>query len=236
MNRGPEWAEPRSQRPERQSPLSSRWVRKLRREIKSSPKKAAVLALLSVVALWFWAPLAAKWFGKSETDGKSAAPVAATNPQPSNTRNSGVNMAATGLVPDVAAVKPVFPRRPWQQLLSWIEQDSRMSPAADLGSGRDPFHPIEEKKNKPLAVTTEKPDVTPADAGLALRSTIVGGDQKTALIGREVYREGETIAATRGEGEFRLVEIRPREVVLERSGKLYRLGLPTTEWAVKPTH
>jgi hypothetical protein len=234
MYRGPEWAEPRSRRPERESPLSSRLIKKLRREIKSSPKKAAVLALLSVVALWFWAPLAAKWFGKSETDGKNVGPVAVTNPQPSNTKNAGANMA--GLVPDAAAVKPTFPRRPWQQLLSWIEQDLRMSPATDLESGRDPFHPIEEKKNKPLAVATEKPDVTPDDAGLALRSTIVGGDQKTALIGREIYREGETIVATRGEGEFRLVEIRPREVVLERSGKLYRLGLPTSEWVVKPIH
>ena len=236
MYRGPEWAEPRSRRPERQSPVSSRLVRTLRREIKASPKKAAVLALVSVAALWFWAPLLAKWFGKSESEGKSVAPIAATNPQPLTTKKAVANMAATALVPNVAAVKPALPRRPWQQLLSWIEEDARMSPAADLEGGRDPFHPIEEKKNKPLAVTAENPDVTPDDAGLALRSTIVGGDQKTALIGREVYREGETIAATRGEGEFRLVEIRPREVVLERSGKLYRLGLPTTEWVVKPIH
>ncbi len=108
-----------------------------------------------------------------------------------------------------------------------------MKPATDLGSGRDPFHSSEEKKTKAAAVTVEKPDITPAEAGLALSSTIVGAGERTALIGRDVYREGDTIATTRGEGEFRLVEIRPREVVLERSGKLYRLGLPTSEWVVK---
>jgi hypothetical protein len=137
-------------------------------------------------------------------------------------------------MPNGAVIKSILPGRPWQKLLAWIEQDSRMAPASDLGSGRDPFTPIEQSRTKPTAVATDKPELTPADAGLALNSTFVGHGQKAALIGREIYREGEAIAAIHGDGSFRLVEIRPREVVLERSGKLYRLGLPTSEWAVKP--
>jgi hypothetical protein len=213
--------------------VSARLVKRLRRDIKSSPRKAAVLALLSVVGLWFWIPLVAKWFGKSDTDTVSAAPIAAKAPAPLSVgqpaANPGANVNSTG----AATTSAVGSRRPWQQLLAWIEQDTRMTPAADFGSGRDPFHPIEEKKTKAQPIAVEKPDLTPADAGLALSSTIVGAGQKTALIGREVYREGEKIAASHGEGEFRLVEIRPREVVLERSGKLYRLALPTNEWAAK---
>jgi hypothetical protein len=213
--------------------VSSRLSRKLRREIKASPRKAAVLAALSFVGLWFWVPLVAKWLGKTDAEAASTSPVAAAMPQPRNSAASVITATTPNVTPGAPALTAAGSRRPWQQLLASIERDARMKPATDLGSGRDPFHPLEEKKVKKGAAVLEKPDLTPADAGLSLSSTIVGAGDRTALIGRDVYREGDTIATTHGEGEFRLVEIRPREVVLERSGKLYRLDLPTNQWVVK---
>ena len=46
--------------------MSSRFARRLRREIAANPKKAGVLALLLVVAIWFWTPLMAKWFANPD--------------------------------------------------------------------------------------------------------------------------------------------------------------------------
>ena len=117
--------------------------------------------------------------------------------------------------------------------MNWIEHDPRTAPATDLGSGRDPFRPsgIEKVNTKRENHAVDAHDMTPADAGLVLGSTIVGVGQSVALIGGEVYKEGNSVAAKTGEGSFRIVEIRPREVILERNGKLYRLNLPTNEWA-----
>ncbi len=109
-----------------------------------------------------------------------------------------------------------------------------MSPATELIAARDPFQapvveaPAPKKREAPVV---EQSELTPALAGLVLKSTIVGDDAKRALIGGEVYEEGNTIAAAGGESGFRLVEIRPREVILERKGRLYTLSLPKNEWA-----
>jgi hypothetical protein len=189
--------------------------------------------VLALVGLWFWVPLVAKWLDKTDTEAAINTPVAATMPQPRNPAAPAVTTTTGNVSLGAPALTAAGSRRPWQQLLASIERDARMKPATDLGSGRDPFHPLDEKKVKRAAAVVEKPDLTPADAGLSLSSTIVGAGDRTALIGRDVYREGDTIATTHGEGKFRLVEIRPREVVLERSGKLYRLDLPTNQWVVK---
>jgi hypothetical protein len=110
-----------------------------------------------------------------------------------------------------------------------------MSPATELAAGRDPFKslPTESAEKKQTESAPEQPDLTPTAAGLVLTSTIVGRGQKIALIGGESYKEGSVVAARRGEADFRLIEIRPREVILERKGRLYNLSLPTNEWATR---
>lgn len=42
----------------------NKFVKKLKKDLKKSPGKACVLALLLVVALWFWAPLIMNMFGQ----------------------------------------------------------------------------------------------------------------------------------------------------------------------------
>ncbi|HEV3417362.1 MAG TPA: hypothetical protein VG056_11125 [Pirellulales bacterium] len=108
-----------------------------------------------------------------------------------------------------------------------------MAPATELGIGRDPFisTKFELTRTKQPQAAAEEAELSPADAGLVLISTIVGLGQKMALVGKETFKEGDLIPAMRGAGSFRLVQIRPREIVLERKGKQYRLNLPGDELA-----
>jgi hypothetical protein len=215
--------------------VNSRFSAKLRREIAANPKKAGVLALLLIVAIWFWAPLLGKWFGKPETDVKDGASTQNTATVSQATSASGVGASSHSATESAINLKGKLPHRPWRQLVAWIEQDPRMSPATELAIGRDPFKslPIETLEKKRAEPASEQPDLTPTSAGLVLTSTIVGRGQSIALIGGEAYIEGSVVAASRGDGRFRIVEIRPREVILERKGKLYNLSLPTNEWATR---
>ncbi len=64
-----------------------------------------------------------------------------------------------------------------------------------------------------------------------LNSTIVGAERRMALISGEPYAEGSLVPAVHGTGDFRLIEIRSRLVILERNGKRYRLELNLIEVA-----
>lgn len=222
--------------------MTSRFRSKLRREIKANPKKAAILGLLLVVAIWFWIPIMGKWFSNSEADmtapaaaraaGKPATPGPTTNNAAAMSPATVATTAPTQIAAPSSKHKPI---RPWQQLAAWIEHDPRMKAATELAGGRDPFviRPTATAQTKPIETPSEPPEISPAAAGLVLTSTIVGDGHKLALISNEAYREGATVSAVQGEEQFRIVEIRPREVVLSRKGKLYILGLPTNEWATK---
>ena len=217
--------------------MSSRFVSKVRREIATNRKQAGVLALLLVVAIWFWIPLVAKWFGKpatavakaspaTEAAGKSAGsrvPAPAEKHQPIKT--------ASAISTDAASA--ALPTHPWRQLVTWIEHDPRTVPAAGLSSGRDPFQrPTTPATETKVILPPAKPrDATPADAGLVLTSTIVGHGQRAALIGGRIYDEGNLVPSRNGRGEFVVIEIRPRAVILEQNAKRYTLSLPIDAWA-----
>jgi hypothetical protein len=204
----------------------------LRREIATNRKKAIFLALSSVVALWFWAPLVAKWFGKPELETKTA-PATATAATPSLAVSAAGSPPAVTIEKAASTAGSKLPTRPWRQLATWMEQDRRMAPATELGIGRDPFTStkIELTRTKQPRAAAEETELSPTDAGLVLISTIVGLGQRMALVGKEVFNEGDLIPAARGGGSFRLIEVRPREIVLERKGKQYRLSLPGDELA-----
>jgi hypothetical protein len=210
--------------------VSSSFIRKLRREITANPKKAGALGVLLLVALCFWAPLVAKWFSGPASDPSNATtspPATAAATVAATTSIAGANVNGTPS-PD----KSKTPTWSWQQLVRWMEKDPNALPAIDLGGGRDPFGPSradlaakEQKESAPA------PEQTPGDAGLVLNSTIVGLGENVALIGGESYKVGSLVPAHEGEGGFRLVEIRPRQVILDRQGKRYELNLETTEVA-----
>jgi hypothetical protein len=126
----------------------SKLARRLRREAVGSPKKAAVLALLAVVALYYWMPLVWGWIGKANGSGTAA--VAAATPPAAATNTPPAQPAATS----PTAAKPAGAAMTWQETLRAIEADPRTVPAALLG-GRDPF--VEEK---PAVVAANMPQRT----------------------------------------------------------------------------
>ncbi|MHB1036963.1 MAG: hypothetical protein ACYC35_19945 [Pirellulales bacterium] len=202
--------------------------RQLRRELTANPKKAAVLGLLMVVALYFWGPLVWKW-----THSGSAA-VAATGPS--------ATPAEAGLAPGNAAVtnaaatnsseaKPVS-RRPWQELVAWMEGDVRMRPADAATVGRNPFDVSKislavEAQRKNESKEPPKSEVTPQSVGLVVSSTVVGTARSTAVINGKAYERGREIKISKDGQDvaFVLTEVHPRRVVLAREGKQFELAI-----------
>lgn len=206
----------------------ARLSRQLRRDLKANPKKAATLALLAAVAVWFWLPLVV---GENEENDSPTAAI----PAP----------AATAATVPVAASSASHHR--WQDLARSIEQDPRMRSVASsvhLLGGRNPFGPspkeidrlaleqkLAEEKKKQAAVeeqakkteTAQPKPVTPEDAGLVLSSTISGGGLRMAMINGRGYAEGRVVEVN--DLAFRLVTISSGSVILEREGKMFNLSI-----------
>ena len=207
-------------------------IRQIRREATANPKKAGILGLLLVVALWFWAPLVWGW----------VAPEAAAKAAGSGKAN-GDDAGSPG--PDFAEVlaaakgektpsqeEEANPGEPWHVLLQTREQDPLTKVASLEPYGRDPFvekkpeaveEPAEPKAPEPVAVA-----VTPESVGIALSGTIVGPRRRTAFINGHSYREGAKVERVK-EGQrfvFRVAEIRPQSVVLARDGKSFEVNIP----------
>jgi hypothetical protein len=199
---------------------NNKFIRRLRREITSSPKKAVVLGLSLVVAIWFWTPLVAKWTGaKSGGDDTPVAPAGAEEVAANSTP-----------VAQTSAVKTATPN--WHQVLEWMHKDPLMEPYTASAEGRDPFAPAasqlakREATQQPIA---EAPELSPEQAGLMLRSTVVGPRAKTALINGRAYHEQQSVVAANGRDRFLLVEIRPSSIVLQRHGRTFEVKLPRVE-------
>jgi hypothetical protein len=198
--------------------------KKALRELKASPQKAAMLALLAIVAAWFWLPLVLK------SHSPAAPPVAAT-PAAAAAHSSTQGPAR----PAVAGKEQMS----WHDVAASIDRDPRMVPATlnGLAKKRNPFvSPVnvatsdqtaatkEDGKKQPGdEVEAEQPPPGPGDLGLVLSSTLVGRSRRAALISGRTYELGSKI---RVEGEaFRLVEVEPSRIVLERDGQQYTLSI-----------
>src|SRR5262245_11950203 len=110
---------------------------RLKREVAASPKKAAMLGVVCLVAIWFWTPLVLKWVGKkspaeeltvaSVEEDATATPVM---PAPTAETNKSI----------VSAVSS-----DWQKILKWIRNDPKMKPHTAIGR-RDPFAPATSRQ------------------------------------------------------------------------------------------
>ncbi len=201
----------------------SKLVRQLRRELTANPKKAGILALVLVLALWMWAPLVLKWTGAKKPP-SSDAPVAGAPATAATTTDS----AAAG------SKKKTH----WKQVSQWIESDPSMKASLPAEALRDPFEQTMPKPEatavaeQPLAAALPPPELTPQKAGLKLHSTIVGTRGKTAFIDSRAFREGQTITAPNGRDKFKLLEVRDRSVLLQnQSGVEYEVKMPRVEVA-----
>lgn len=191
-----------------------RLQKQLIRDLKSSPKKAAILGLLVLVALYFWAPLL---LGRRKTDEPppATANTEGTIPQPTN--------AATS--PAAAAETPVIN---WQEMATMIAADGRMSPAARANWSAASLGAVQEKTNEDEEPEEQEPAdepppaITPAGLGLELTGTIVGGSRRVAIVNGHPYREGRTIELPGGVA-FVVVEVAHKRAVLEREGERFEL-------------
>ena len=202
-------------------------IRRLQREIRSNPAKAAGLGVLLIVASYFWAPLLAQLFGLG--DAAPPAPVAAT-PTPQSPAPAII------IAPLQKTAGGEVLAYDWRRYAKLIDEDPRMEGHAALPEGRDPFRedqPIVSAPEAPVAQTAEEPEtepapITPADAGLALGSTLVSANKKVAEINGRSYTINDRVRTANAQLDvnFRVVEIHPRRVVLERLGKRYELKIP----------
>lgn len=205
----------------------SKWIKRLRREATANPKKAAVLGLLLVVALYFWAPLLRGWIGKKDLSEKDIAVAPASkgeNAFPLRAQETTTNKPA-----QEAAVHT------WEEWDQWITRDPRTKAVKDLPVHRDPFLPVrkvvQEKTEKPLTPKRIEPTriaVTPASLSMQLSSTVVGPSPRLAVINGKVYREGEVISLNKDGRKvaFTLTQVRARQVILSSPDGRFELNLP----------
>jgi hypothetical protein len=199
--------------------------RRFRRELAASPKKAAVLGLLALVALYYWAPLVRGWVFKN--DDKGDAKLAATaSPTPTAT-----NPTATPTKTDVSQL-------PWQQVVKLMESDPRTLAADATALRRDPFllpkpdgaklQAEAEAAAKADAGQSQAAVATPQSLGLTLSSTIIGQGRRLARISGRTYEQGQAIRVLK-DGQtvaFTLAEVHARRVVLTREKNKYELTIP----------
>ena len=197
--------------------MSSKLVKKLHKELKKSPGKAGVLALLLAVAVWFWSPLIWNLMGESN----ASQPV--SNVIANEATSTSGSQAATGVSKE--------PHYSWKQIAEAIDKDPLMMPAEKDASTKDPFRGLTPKK--PIQIVEEQPiavvpalDVTPAGAGLVLTSTIVGPGRRVARLNGKSYRVGDLIDASVDDKTIRYI-------VLSIDAKSVRLSLGEKEYEMK---
>jgi hypothetical protein len=200
-------------------------AKRLRREASANPKKAVVLALLLLVALYRWAPLVATWLSDDEPQADRTAQTGSAHVPPADKEM----LEREG--PGDAASKREEPPR-WDQVVRWREQDPRTVASALMAKRRDPFRlefeaaeSESEREKEPQPVVAA---ATPRDLGLGLSATVVGVSRRVAMIDGKAYTEGKTIARMKDgqRFEFALVRILPRHVVLGQGDRRFVLAIP----------
>lgn len=225
---------------------------RLKGDLRRSPGKAAILGILVLVALWFWAPLLWKWGGQDRDSKTNELAATATTPTVAGTPAAQAESQG-------AAETKKAPKRPsWNDLLSAIERDGRMRSAMLDDGFLSPFRrdapKLDEEETDETKNETKPQDMHPSRFGLVLTSTLVGPRSRLATIKGETYRQGDTIAVGRiaadggweadtGDSEndvnthasgsqptgkkieFRLETIQPDHVILTHQTKSYRLEL-----------
>lgn len=199
-----------------------RLVKQIRREATRNPKKAGILGLLALVAVYFWAPLLTGWAAPANS-GATPAPDSAEAGQPMP--------GPEGVAAPAAAAPATYA---WEQLVEWRKQDPLATVAESLPGRRDPFRAAQVKVVKAEAeVEKEKQQeallalLTPETLGLKLASTVIGPERRVALINGKTHLEGQMVTCRKDGQEiaFQLVEVHPRHVVLEREGRRFELTI-----------
>ena len=211
---------------------------RLKRELLRNPKKTGVLAVMLLVAIYFWAPLVSEWVGWSGEETPAANQVAS-----SPRRTPKVAAPSTSQALTATRKRPADS---WQDVVASIESDSFTQAAELAASAQDPFAELPIVENQQVAVESQLAEMplpgtvesaseipeqlTPQAAGLVLMSTIVSEHLRVATISGRSYREGKRIALKAGAVDaspiaFRLDKVTSSHVVLSRDGTRYQLEI-----------
>ncbi|MCI0358694.1 MAG: hypothetical protein L0211_09450 [Planctomycetaceae bacterium] len=195
-------------------------ARQIRRDLAASPKKAAALGLMVLVALYFWAPLVWGWIKSAKGDAK---PV----------------VAASEVILEDEPADPAKSVRKQGRVFSWekvrrkVVADPHMTPALYDATWSDPFRPDRSPAAGPATARapTASSQVDPAALGMKVTSVAIGPQHRTAIINGEKYREGELVPLMGANRqpvagiEFRLVHVGFHEVQLEYQAVTFTLEL-----------
>jgi hypothetical protein len=194
-------------------------AKQLRRDLSASPKKAAALGVMLLVAAYFWLPMVGGWLvPESKRKPVATGSVILEDEQPT----SGSARSKLG---------GTFP---WEQVRRRMLADPLMASAEYDASWVDPFRVDPRVEQAVLAgpATAEPPpsaSLDPTSVGLVLTGAVVGPKRRTAIISGRSYFEGETVKPSAAVGpapiEFRLETITSRGVELAAGGKRYKLEL-----------
>ena len=200
----------------------------LRRDLAANPKKAAILGLMVLVALYFWGPLAWKFLKSSGAK-----------------KNSKANMASLILTDD-----PIEPsqqiksgsriRFKWERVRQLIKQDPHMLSATFDASWVDPFgkpaataaeaEPTRETSADDAAAAAAAAALDPKSLGIILGGIMITPRGHLATLNGEACREGETVSVTDNRDktvkyELRVLKIARQSVQLEIGGRIFSLEL-----------
>jgi hypothetical protein len=210
-------------------------LRQLRREATANPKKAAILGVLVLVALYFWGPLVWGWVVSEEG---SVEPPSSDAEQSQLDRLVADADLTRARLHDTGSTPPRTPQNeeekacpyPWTQLDAWMKEDPMTTPAEDVATWRDPFATVvsAEEMREREAAPAEAAQVTSETLEVELTGTLIGPRRRVAMIGGKAYREGQTLAIDQSGRpvELRLVEVHPRRIVLEYEGNRLELAIP----------
>jgi hypothetical protein len=184
---------------------AQRLVRQLKKEIKTNPKRAALLACLCGVGVYFWAPLVAGWVIPKDKQVVAAPAKKSGSAASAKTPGSPSQSANAGSTAGVATT-------PWTELWATIQSDNRTKPAVGLAATIDPFRPFPvpaefadndeagkgtDKTTKQTdaakAIAAKPADATPKSLGMKLTGTIVGSGRRAAVIDGKVVPEGAMV-------------------------------------------
>lgn len=217
--------------------MTKKLIKKLRREATANPKKAAILGVLLLVAIYFWMPLVSRWISHRKDQAQSSLPPSSAPTSAPSLASSTISATTTPpgspllgvTAPEGTVTKPA---PTWRELADAIERDPLMRPAAPVMTERVRPNPFGRPQPIEIVKDTEEPepneslanDAQPAELGLVLSSTVVGTARQTAVINGKVYTLGREVPAADG-ALFMLTDIQPRRIVLKRAGREFELKI-----------
>lgn len=213
--------------------MNANTIQKLKKELARNKAKSAVLAVLCLVAVYYWLPLFAKLLPgkKSKPAAVAATEAEIGGPPVTPTTNANSNSSP--------APVPAATDLDWKKIARAIKSDVYMTSVPAKPEIRSPFAFIEEVIDEPLTtndipvddpedVPTEEEQAPDPTANLVVTSVIVGSRRSVATINGVSYKVGDVV---RLEGEeFHIVTIDAESVSVNHGGKTVQVSL-TKPWA-----